>query len=284
MRPDYAHWLIHILPPSKGNVLITESKEQWINNSDPPGSRHADTPYLIFHVQKGIHLKHFCSTFFVKWDLFWSSLLPGLADFSEVKPASECSEGMLWMDDRGRSVSVLVSQVDSVSLVQLSKYRGSRASVLLPPQPIAVHPGAFTSRLGCFPTLRSPDFSVGTERGWINKPDLSLTAFNNPYIRVVPLIYIRLRITRIEFTEMKVESAAAGPQRVHPIILFLYEHLLIISGRSMIDEAKDQDVQVSLTRLKMQEKSRTLTRISAMFWHLLCISIWEAQANHRAAK
>lgn len=54
------------------------------------------------------------------------------------------------MDDRGRSVSVLVSQVDSVSLVQLSKYRGSRASVLLPPQPIALHRSAFSSRLGRF--------------------------------------------------------------------------------------------------------------------------------------
>lgn len=71
-----------------------------------------------------------------------SSFLPELTDFSEGKTASE---GMLWMDDRGSSLSVLVSQVDSVSLVQLSKYRGSRASVLLPPQPIALHRGAFTS-------------------------------------------------------------------------------------------------------------------------------------------
>lgn len=56
--------------------------------------------------------------------------------FSDAKPASEPSDGMLWMDDRGMSVSVLVNHVDSVSLVQLSRYRGSRASVLLPPQPI----------------------------------------------------------------------------------------------------------------------------------------------------
>jgi len=66
-----------------------------------------------------------------------SCFLPGLIVFSEAEPASELSEGMLWMDDRGISVSVLVSHVDSVSLVQLSRYRGSRASVLLPPQPIA---------------------------------------------------------------------------------------------------------------------------------------------------
>lgn len=48
-------------------------------------------------------------------------ILPGLMVFSEAKPASELSEGMLWMDDRGMSVSVLVSHVDSVSLVQLSR-------------------------------------------------------------------------------------------------------------------------------------------------------------------
>lgn len=64
-------------------------------------------------------------------------LLPGLIVFSDAKPASEASDGMLWMDDKGMSVSVLVNHVDSVSLVQLSRYRGSRASVLLPPQPIA---------------------------------------------------------------------------------------------------------------------------------------------------
>lgn len=74
-------------------------------------------------------------------------------------------------------------------------------------------------------------------------------------------MYIRLRITRIEFTEMKVEPAAAGPQREHLTIVFLYEHLLMISGRSMINEAKHQDLQVSLTRLKMQEKAPTLTNI-----------------------
>lgn len=51
----------------------------------------------------------------------YSFLLLGLVVFSEVKPASEFSEGMLWMDDRGISVSVLVSHVDSVSLVQLSR-------------------------------------------------------------------------------------------------------------------------------------------------------------------
>lgn len=62
---------------------------------------------------------------------------PRLADFSEGKPTSEeFSEGMLWMEDRGMSVSVLVSQVDSVSLVQLSIYLGSNASVLEPPQPM----------------------------------------------------------------------------------------------------------------------------------------------------
>lgn len=97
------------------------------------------------HVENGV-----CVCVCVGWRLIRciksSSFLPGLADFSEVKPASEFSEGMLWMDDRGRSVSVLVSQVDSVSLVQLSKYRGSRASVLLPPQPIALHRSAFSSR------------------------------------------------------------------------------------------------------------------------------------------
>lgn len=75
------------------------------------------------------------------------SFSPGLIVFSHVKLASELSEGMLWMDDRGRSVSVLVSHVDSVSLVQLSMYRGSRASVLLPPQPIALHLARFTSQL-----------------------------------------------------------------------------------------------------------------------------------------
>lgn len=48
-------------------------------------------------------------------------ILPGLIVFSEAKPASELSEGMFWMDDRGMSVSVLVSHVDSVSLVQLSR-------------------------------------------------------------------------------------------------------------------------------------------------------------------
>lgn len=64
--------------------------------------------------------------------------IPGLMVFSEEKPTSEFSEGMLWMDDRGISVSVLVSHVDSVSLVQLSRYRGSRASDLLPPQPMAL--------------------------------------------------------------------------------------------------------------------------------------------------
>lgn len=46
---------------------------------------------------------------------------PGLIVFSEAKPASELSEAMLWMDDRGISVSVPVSHVDSVSLVQLSR-------------------------------------------------------------------------------------------------------------------------------------------------------------------
>lgn len=67
----------------------------------------------------------------------WYRTLPGLIVFSDAKPTSELSEGMLWMEDRGMSVSVLVNHVDSVSLVQLSRYRGSRASVLLPPQPIA---------------------------------------------------------------------------------------------------------------------------------------------------
>lgn len=57
--------------------------------------------------------------------------------FSDVKATSEeVSEGMLWIEDNGMSVSVLVSQVDSVSLVQLSRYRGSKASVLEPPQPM----------------------------------------------------------------------------------------------------------------------------------------------------
>lgn len=89
------------------------------------------------------------------------SLLPGLSEFSEAKPASE---GLLWMEDRGSSLSVLVSHVDSVSLVQLSRYRGSRASVLLPPQPIALHQGASTSRPGGFSTLTNPDFSPDTEK------------------------------------------------------------------------------------------------------------------------
>lgn len=73
--------------------------------------------------------------------------LPGVIVFSDAKPASEFSEGMLWMEDRGMSVSVLVSHVDSVSLVQLSRYRGSRASVLLPPQPIAMPQGGVASHL-----------------------------------------------------------------------------------------------------------------------------------------
>lgn len=57
--------------------------------------------------------------------------------FADANATSEeVSEGMLWIEDRGMSVSVLVSQVDSVSLVQLSRYRGSKASVLEPPQPM----------------------------------------------------------------------------------------------------------------------------------------------------
>lgn len=67
----------------------------------------------------------------------WNMISPRLAVFSEGKPTSEeFSEGMLWMEDRGMSVSVLVSQVDSVSLVQLSIYLGSNTSVLEPPQPM----------------------------------------------------------------------------------------------------------------------------------------------------
>ena len=47
---------------------------------------------------------------------------PGVLVFSEVNPVSEeLSEARLWMEDRGMSVSVLASQVDSVSLVQLSR-------------------------------------------------------------------------------------------------------------------------------------------------------------------
>lgn len=60
----------------------------------------------------------------IHWPVYYSHnsfFLPGLIVFSEVKPASEFSEGMLWMDDRGMSASVLVSHVDSVSLVQLSR-------------------------------------------------------------------------------------------------------------------------------------------------------------------
>lgn len=141
-----------------------------------------------------------------------SSFLPGLADFSEVKPASEFSEGMLWMDDRGRSVSVLVSQVDSVSLVQLSKYRGSRASVLLPPQPIALHRSAFSSRLGRFPTL--------PERDGINKADfIHINKLLNPFA-ALNLAYITSAITRMELTEQKVNPAAI-PQGIRPSILFL---------------------------------------------------------------
>ncbi len=71
----------------------------------------------------------------LKYDL--SPFSPRLAVFSDGKPTSEeFSEGMLWMEDRGMSVSVLVSQVDSVSLVQLSIYLGSNTSVLEPPQPM----------------------------------------------------------------------------------------------------------------------------------------------------
>lgn len=59
--------------------------------------------------------------------------------FSALKPDSELfSEGMFWMEESGISASVLVNQVDSVSLVQLSRYLGSRASVRLPPQPMLV--------------------------------------------------------------------------------------------------------------------------------------------------
>lgn len=62
---------------------------------------------------------------------------PELVVFSDANATSEeFSEGMLWIEDSGISVSVLVSQVDSVSLVQLSMYRGSKASVLEPPQPM----------------------------------------------------------------------------------------------------------------------------------------------------
>jgi len=70
-----------------------------------------------------------------KYDL--SPFSPRLPVFSDGKLSSEeFSEGMLWMEDRGMSVSVLASQVDSVSLVQLSIYLGSNTSVLEPPQPI----------------------------------------------------------------------------------------------------------------------------------------------------
>lgn len=63
--------------------------------------------------------------------------LPELVVFSDANATlEEFSEGMLWIEDSGMSVSVLVSHVDSVSLVQLSRYRGSKASVLEPPQPI----------------------------------------------------------------------------------------------------------------------------------------------------
>lgn len=83
--------------------------------------------------------------------------------FSEANPASEPSDGMLWMDDSGMSVSVLVSHVDSVSLVQLSRYRGSRASVRLPPQPIALPQGSVAefASAGLF-------FRAGTEK-WMKR-------------------------------------------------------------------------------------------------------------------
>lgn len=62
---------------------------------------------------------------------------PELVVFSNAT-SEEFSKGMLWIEDSGMSVSVLVSQVDSVSLVQLSRYRGSKASVLEPPQPMII--------------------------------------------------------------------------------------------------------------------------------------------------
>lgn len=69
------------------------------------------------------------------------------------------------MEDRGSSLSVLVSQVDSVSLVQLSRYRGSRASVLLPPQPITLHQGAFDFPAGWFfPLADNSGFQKKTQK------------------------------------------------------------------------------------------------------------------------
>lgn len=72
-----------------------------------------------------------------KYTIIYHISLPELAVFSDANTtAEEVSEGMWWIEDSGMSVSVLVSQVDSVSLVQLSRYRGSKASVLEPPQPM----------------------------------------------------------------------------------------------------------------------------------------------------
>lgn len=123
------------------------------------------------------------------------------------------------MDDSGSS-SVLVSQVDSVSLVQLSKHRGSRASVLLPPQPIALHQGAFTSRPGRSSVPQADDSTFQfqhrrkltqiSERKSDQRAVLNLDQVNN--CAVIDGTY----------------ETNSCSSKTHSIILFPYEHLQII--------------------------------------------------------